>query len=148
MTFFPIICIHINLWMISWSRVLYFKTSIAMAALNVQNFYFYRTTFWPIIFFWLSFNHFLLFHFISFNFHFDFDSHHIVIVVQWKCKNITMFKYPIYLQCDFPPYQFHNFPDAVNLMVSLHSLKQRMRMKKKYKNKIIDQFNLHVIFCS
>lgn len=35
------------------------------------------------------------------------------------------------MQCDFPPYQFHSFPDAVNLMVS-HKKNIHTRHKYKY----------------
>ena len=128
MTFCPIICIHINLWMITffilrlasqWQRWM-------SKILFLSNDFLTDNLFMVVV---QSFP-FTSFHFIQFSFWFWFHWFtSYCYCCSMKMQNITMFKYPIYLQCDFPPYQFHNFPDAVNLMVSWHSLKQRMRMK-------------------
>lgn len=65
------------------------------------------------------------FHFIFINFSFGWFSfgNFIFFFYLWlPFQNKYYILVSDFLQCDFPPYQFHNFPDAVNLMVSLHSL--------------------------
>lgn len=52
-------------------------------------------------------------------------------------KNIYFHNCVLYtfLQCDFPPYQFHSFPDAVNLMVSFIALYTNSNTEKRNKLK-------------